>query len=902
MLTGRKEIPLHWLDRREMRSGRAGVTWGVPWPQGSLDRKMPLGLTLGDGTASPLQSWPAAYWPDGSVKWTAHAAVLPLECMGATIVADEASAAAPVQADDGDASGSDQERDVGEARVDATGDREASAAARAVTVLVRETEDEIEVNTGAISCRVGRTGSDIIRELTSAGSGCVVVGKLVALRERVSLTSGLTGRMEETFESEIKSATTEQRGPIRAVVKLEGIHRQTSGTTGTEWLPFTLRLYFYAGLAEVGVTHTFLYDGDPHSDAIKGIGMRLAAALDGPLYNRHVRLAGDTGWFGDSPKGLMTFRLTEHIVPRYREQLAGKPVAFDTADDRDAVFLRLLQDSAVWGDFKLTQLSPDSYNIRKRTGEGCSWVRALGGQRARGVVYAGSGQGGIGVGVRHFWRQAPAGLEVRGMAGAEASITAWFWSPDAEAMDLRHYDKTTHVASSYEGADELRSTPYGVAHTTQCVIWCCEGTPGADELDRWADSLESPPLLVCEPSHYYGTRAFGAWSLPDRSTPAKARLENMLDGIAEFYMREIEARGWYGFWDYGDVMHSYDPVRHTWRYDIGGCAWQNTELVPNIWLWYMFLRSGRADLFRMAEAMTRHTSETDLYHIGEYAGLGSRHNVMHWGCGCKEARIGMAGLHKFYFFLTADERVGDILDEVKDADYATAGLDPMRAYFPKDEYATHARSGPDWSAFCSNWLLQWERYGDKRYRDKMLAGIKSLKSAPHQLLTGPTFGYDPGTGILSHMGHENYGHHLMICMGGTQVWMEMAALLDDPEWSDMLAEYGEFYNLPPEEKSRRTNGDIVGKDWSIPMLSTSMMAFAAVHRGNGALAKEAWGYLLEGKTNWNINEPLRPVAVPTSEYAYPIEEIAWMSTNTASQWSINVIVCLELIGDALDQE
>jgi len=62
-----------------------------------------------------------------------------------------------------------------------------------------------------------------------------------------------------------------------------------------------------------------------------------------------------------------------------------------------------------------------------------------------------------------------------------------------------------------------------------------------------------------------------------------------------FYKGEIERRRWYGFWNYGDVMHSYDKVRHTWRYDIGGYAWQNTELVPNMWLWYMFLRSGREE-------------------------------------------------------------------------------------------------------------------------------------------------------------------------------------------------------------------------------------------------------------------------------------------------------------------
>ena len=66
-----------------------------------------------------------------------------------------------------------------------------------------------------------------------------------------------------------------------------------------------------------------------------------------------------------------------------------------------------------------------------------------------------------------------------------------------------------------------------------------------------------------------------------------------------------------GFWDYGDVMHSYDNERHVWRYDLGGMAWDNTELGTDMWLWYSFLRTGRADVFRMAEAMTRHTSEVD---------------------------------------------------------------------------------------------------------------------------------------------------------------------------------------------------------------------------------------------------------------------------------------------------
>ncbi|MCZ9343796.1 Tat pathway signal sequence domain protein, partial [Streptomyces sp. TRM76130] len=84
------------------------------------------------------------------------------------------------------------------------------------------------------------------------------------------------------------------------------------------------------------------------------------------------------------------------------------------------------------------------------------------------------------------------------------------------------------------------------------------------------------------------------------------------------YKDQVEQRRWYGFWDYGDIMHTYDTVRHQWRYDVGGYAWDNSELSPDLWLWYAYLRSGRADIFRFAEAMTRHTGEVDVYHLGEW--------------------------------------------------------------------------------------------------------------------------------------------------------------------------------------------------------------------------------------------------------------------------------------------
>ena len=128
-----------------------------------------------------------------------------------------------------------------------------------------------------------------------------------------------------------------------------------------------------------------------------------------------------------------------------------------------------------------------------------------------------------------------------------------------------------------------------------------------------------------------------------------------------YYQRQVDDRSWYGFWQSGDFMHSYSAPRHVWHYDWGGHAWDNTELGAPLWLWYSYLRSGRADLFRLAEAHARNTSETDTYHLGPMRGLGSRHNVVKWGDGAKEARISQSAHWRFFHYLTTDERAGDII-------------------------------------------------------------------------------------------------------------------------------------------------------------------------------------------------------------------------------------------------
>jgi hypothetical protein len=849
-------IALRWLQQEA--SLPVGVTWGVPWKEGELKREEPLSLQAsGDGQAVPMQSWPTAYWPDGSVKWSAHAAVLGREeAQGLTL-------------------------------------KKGQAADPKHKVSVTETEDTITLDTGVIVVTLGKRGAGLLRSIVRDGAEVCSGGELVCVKEERSEVSGTATTRELRFESRLLRAVVEQAGPLRAVVRLDGRHRGVNGTR--EWLPFTLRLYVYAGLDSIRLVHTFFYDGNPHQDFIKGLGIRFAVPMKGPQYNRHVRFAGDSGYFSESPKTLHTRRTKGKYRELFERQTVGQPVAFDAAED--AYFLSLLDDSATWDSFKLVQSSSEHYRLSKRTKEGCSWVKVTDGHRAGGLGYVGGEGGGLAAGLRHFWKKHPSGLEVHGTAGSEAAFTVWLWSPDCEPMDLRHYDTETHVESSYEGAEELRATPYGIANTNELTLWCLPQTPGTEQLDRMLEESQSPSLLVCEPGYYRSAGAFGLWSLPDRSSELKRKLENRLEGIISFYQDEVEQRKWYGLWDYGDYMHSYDPVRHVWNYDLGGCAWQNTELAPNMWLWVMFLRTGRGDIFRMAEAMTRHTSEVDVYHFGEYAGLGSRHNVVHWGCGCKEARIGMAGLHRYYYYLTADERIGDIMDEVKDSDFATVNLDPMRAYFPKDEHPTHIRVGPDWAAFSSNWMTRWERYEDKAYRDKILVGIDCIKKANYRLISGPTYGYDPKTGVLTPMGDDNWGRHLAICMGGPQVWFELAAMLKDPEWEDMLAEFGVYYNKSQEEKDVLTKGAISTKHFEHPVLSAAIVAYGAYYRKDAETARKCWSILM-GNPFYQVDLQTEAEIVT---HVDTLNEIDWMNTNEAAQWSLNTIIALELISEHLPE-
>ncbi|TVR45668.1 MAG: Tat pathway signal sequence domain protein [Puniceicoccaceae bacterium] len=859
---------LRWLEGGIPRV-RPGTTWGVSWPEGIHPPGTPFGLRDPMGGELPLQSWPTAYWPDGSLKWTAHA--LPAEAGSAETLELVAGA---------------------------------NPAAAGRPVVVRTRPDGIEIDIGVMTVRIPRSGNALIESLVRDGREIARDGRLVALAEGDPDESGKVG--QEASESVLSRTVVEQDGPVRAVVKLEGSHRLVQGDR--TWLPFVVRLYFYAGAASIRLVHSFVYDGDEHRDFIRGLGIRFSVPLTDEPHDRHIRFAGEgDGLFGEAVRGLTGLRRDPGAAVR-EAQVAGLPTG--PVEDFDPRVGNRLHLIPAWGDFTLAQLSADGFQIRKRTKAGHGWIPAGAGRRASGLAYIGGISGGLSLGMKDFWQRHPTQLDIRNADTGEARLTLWLWAPDAPPMDLRFYhdgmgmethrDELEGLEITYEDYEEGFGTPHGKARTSELMLWVHDATPAREQFAAMAETVRTPPLLAAAPEHLHACVVFGPWSLPDRGHPLKARIETMHDRLLASWMNQVEQHRWYGFWDYGDFMHSYDPDRKVWRYDVGGFAWANSELSPDLWLWYAYLRSGRADVFRLAEAMTRHTGEVDVYHLGRFKGLGTRHNVQHWGCSAKQVRISTAAYRRIYYFLTADERVGDLMRDLVDSDHAFTRLDPIRKIRRGPPPSTDPERlsiglGTDWGSLAAAWLAEWERTGDTIIRDKLVSSMRTIGALPHGFFTRDST-FNAHSGAFTPAGEPGIGvSHLSAVFGLVEIAAELIDLVDDEGFERAWVEYCELFNASGSEQEARL-GRSLGR-LNLGQAHSRLTAYAGRRRDDARLLRRAWEEFLGAAAGLPLRERAAFNRQEGPAVLNPVEETPWMSCNASSQWGLAAIQVLALAGD-----
>jgi hypothetical protein len=881
-------IKLSWLGGKSPMLS-SGVSWGVPFPVGKIDPASTYSLKNEQGQDMPVQSWPLAYWPDGSLKWVGFSTVVDSNA-GKTFELQplDESATKPVE----------------------------------TKMEVSERADAIMINSGIIQCEVPKKGSQIIRSMAIDGKQVSSSGRLICiLQDGPSQQSGMQPTREK-YIGYIEKVIVEQEGPVRAVLKIEGHHVAEPGARS--WLPFIVRLYFYAGQQSVRMVHTIIYDGDQEKDFIRGLGLVFDVPLDEQVYNRHIRFSGENGRLWDESCQPLTGRLSfsdnqpEKDLDRlssyagkksnlYATQLAGQRISEPDSFSERQQFLH--DNWASWDDFKLQQLNADGFQIFKRTNDVSSWIEAGWGRRSDGLAFVGDVSGGLTVAMRDFWQSFPSALEVTDVRSDTAQLKTWLWSPAAEAMDMGHYDTLAWghtLDASYEDVQPGFSIATGVGRTTEIMLYLSTGVPSFHTLSEMVQQSDQPPLLTASPQYMHSIPVFGFWSLPDRSTKGKRWLEDQLDKAFKYYQQEVETRHWYGFWHYGDIRHAYDWDRHVWRYDVGGYAWMNAELVPNMWLWYSFLRSGRQDIFRMAEAMTRHTGEVDVHHLGRFKGLGSRHNVIHWGGGAKEIRISQAALGRFYYYLTTDERTGDLMRAVvESANEAIGKLDPMRLIYEKSAYPTHARVGPDWLALVGNWMTEWERTNDTRYRDRIMVGVKNLYDMPYGFYSGVrmTMGYDPESYTLYQLDEKHIGYSIIsILMGGSEVAFELTPLLQDEKWNALWLQFCKLHGAPQSFTEKEFGRDV--KLGANSPLYARIPAYYAQAKGDTSYAARAWKEFFNAsssgsKTNFNLH---KFSGIESLQDVYEIGDPIMYTTNNSVQWCLNAIQLLEMIGDQFPED
>jgi|GEM_PF-72789 len=910
------DIPLHWVG--ETPQNDRPIAFGVPFKKGELNDVSRLNFA----NDTPCDTWINARWDDGSIKWAGVSAVIPAgnndlkmkignrrKTKAQELNIKETSNQFVISTGKSNIYISRSGLNlidsicIGNKKIGGAAKLIASTTSLAPESLISNIENVSIERCGKYSCVVKIEGrhekwreeSEERRENTFSEREDKekITGRKREEKETLLQTNNVqlsssngASPSSNGANPSFNSTTPSYNGASQTF----NVQRSTFNVQRQLSLPFVVRLYFFANSEQIKMVHTFVFDGDAERDFINSLGIRFDVPMREQTHNRHVSFACEDGGVWSEPIKPLDCRreIGSREAQILSHQMSHEQIPdIETFDERNQ---KLINALAEWDGFRLSQLTDNAYSVRKRATNASPWIGTFTGSRATGYVFLGDTSGGLGLWMKDFWQSYPSTIEINGARTDTASATLWLWSPEAEPMNLCHYDTIAHtLEASYEDVQPGMSSPYGIARTTTLYILPQTTYPDNADVAATARQLTNDAHLVCTPEYLHEKHAFGIWSLKNIEKAETKAVEERLQQYIDFYETQVEQHKWYGFWNYGDFMHAYNPQRHSWRYDVGGYAWDNTELASPSWLWYSFLRSGDAKTWRMAEAMTRHNGEVDCYHIGKHAALGSRHNVSHWGCGAKEARISQAAFNRFYYYLTTDERVGDLMTEVRDADTLLYHLDPMRLAEPRSKFPCTAparlRIGPDWLAYVSNWMTEWERTGNTHYRDKIVAGMKSIAALKNGLFTGnKALGYDPATGILSYQGDENRQNtnHLMTIMGGFETMNELMEMVNVPEFNRVWLQHAEVYKQKARELSKN----------KFPV--RRLMAYAAQQNNDPDMAKQAWNDL------WNRIEhaeapkfAIKNVAPPLT----PATQTEWngITTNDAALWSLDAIYMLEVI-------
>jgi hypothetical protein len=205
----------------------------------------------------------------------------------------------------------------------------------------------------------------------------------------------------------------EQTGPVRAVVKIEGVHKNDGAASGCPSPCASISTPGPRRCAWCTPSSSTAIDKRTSSS---GLGLAFSVPMREQVHNRHVRFSGEGDGLWAEPVAAATARPLRcpgrHRLPRptrgqaHRQQGDVQRARAEAADRLGGV-----------GRFQAGATTADGFTIQKRTNPQSCWLDAIAGRRASGLVFAGDVSGGLAVGVKNFWQSYPASLEVRHHGG-----------------------------------------------------------------------------------------------------------------------------------------------------------------------------------------------------------------------------------------------------------------------------------------------------------------------------------------------------------------------------------------------------------------------------------------------------------------------------------------------------
>jgi hypothetical protein len=305
----------------------------------------------------------------------------------------------------------------------------------------------------------------------------------------------------------------------------------------------------------------------------------------------------------------------------------------------------------------------------------------------------------------------------------------------------------------------------------------------------------------------------------------------------------------------------------------------------------------------MAEAMTRHTGEVDVYHAGEFKGLGTRHGVQHFSDSSKQLRISNVLYRRIYFYLTGDERTGDLISELQSCQDGLLRIDSHRKvqkHAPVPEGFAMTNIGLDCGALAAAWLTAWERRTDgwehaRELLVKMLAGIAGLKYG----IGNNAMLLNPQTGDIRECAPPTPEYaisHLSMLFGFPEIFTELLHCAKEPypetvsKFMKVWLAYCRAYNGGPAVQRAEFHFEFPNHaTWR--QSHSTLTAMAAVEQGSDELAKAAWSQFFHTDGyredhDWTVRKATTP------EYFVNGEEAPWITTNEAARYGVSAIVNL----------